>query len=85
MNKLMQMRKIFVLREVEIESTKLRTGDVFRLEPADATDVMADPNEYYVCDAKPDRKFASRDVAVECHVVIPPIIGRKLNFKGNRR
>lgn len=64
-------RKVFVLREVEIEFNDLQKGDIFRLEKASPTDICND--EQYCMVVTEPRPHLSKAAGQEPFVMAEPI------------
>jgi len=60
-------RKIFKLVEQEVELEHLVQGDIFRMEPASASDHHAKPDEYFHADKSTDTE--SEPISVMCSPV----------------
>lgn len=74
------LRQIFVLREVRIDAEKLRKGDVFRFAKSHAHDNLVDPNEFYVCQKRPEGKPNDPTFRINSKLLINPTTGKQLKF-----
>ena len=81
------LRQVYVLREVALDIKKLRKGDVYRLARANKDDKFIDPNEFFLCTKKPEKLPQSGNYRIGGQMLLNPQVGKmcKFTWPGGKR